>query len=544
MSGIVIAVSVLLSVFSTAVMSYITMATPIGPWIATTLVLLAMLIYKLLGQCGVLTEKIVLSTCAGSIGGIVATAFGFSFPTLYFLDQPLFNSWMASPFYFCAVLSSLAFVAGWFGIWIANVVEHRFIVQEQLAFPIGQLVYKMITAQNQVRKAWELMVGFVGTAVFCFFQDGLFGFKGFISKSITLSKSFTVSIFTIPTIPFDIFPMLWAIGFVTGHVIALPLAAGAIASILVVSPINHVFFPALTNMEFILAFCSGMVLTGAVMSLLDMPKQLFKFGKAMVGSIGKSATSTDNIDQAGTSFMQDALSKYFLKEAVPLLLCLVIFLTYFEFSLLAQIYLIAFTFVCAYQIANIAGKIGLAYLGRFATFVMVPAMFLFTITYTQIVFIATFVEICGGVATDILFGRKIAYLSNLSVRTMKKFQYLGLVVSSLSIGMVFWLLINHFGLGSPDLFAQRAQTRQLLIAVKSFDYYVLIIGFVFGYLLKRINLNPALVLGGLLMPLNISLGLIIGGLCTMLVKNKEEWYPFWSGVFASNSVWMLIRAIV
>jgi len=210
---------------------------------------------------------------------------------------------------------------------------------------------------------------------------------------------------------------------------------------------------------------------------------------------------------------------------------------------LGQLYLVAFSFVCAYQITNIAGKIGLAQLGRFATFVMVPAMFLFTVSHTQIVLIATFVEICGGVATDILFGRKIAYLGGISIKKMKMFQYLGLVVSSLTVGVVFWLLINHFELGSADLFAQRAQARQLLINVKSFDFYVLIIGFVFGYVLKRINLNPMLVLGGLLMPLNISLSLIVGGLCTLLVKNKEEWYPFWSGVFASNSVWMLIRAI-
>jgi len=127
---------------------------------------------------------------------------------------------------------------------------------------------------------------------------------------------------------------------------------------------------------------------------------------------------------------------------------------------------------------------------------------------------------------------------------MKNFQYLGLVVSSLTVGVVFWLLINHFTLGSSDLFAQRSQARQLLINVKNFDLYVLVVGFVFGYFLKKVRMSPMLVLGGLLMPLNISLGLIIGGLCTLFTKSKEEWYPFWSGVFASNSVWMLIKAVI
>jgi len=53
-----------------------------------------------------------------------------------------------------------------------------------------------------------------------------------------------------------------------------------------------------------------------------------------------------------------------------------------------------------------------------------------------------------------------------------------------------------------------------------------------------------LVLGGLLMPINITLGLVVGGLFALLPTDREEWYPFWSGVFAGNSIWMLIRTIL
>lgn len=231
-------------------------------------------------------------------------------------------------------------------------------------------------------------------------------------------------------------------------------------------------------------------------------------------------------------------------EAVPLAICLLIFLTYCGFSLSAQLYLVIFTFICTYQIALIAGQIGLAQLGRFATFVMVPAMFIFKITNVQTVFIATFVELSGGVAADILFGRKIAHLAHIPAAKIKAYQYLGLIVSALAIGGIFWLLIHRFTLGSPELFAYKAQSRQLLIDVKSFDYYILLIGMVFGVLLKYSKTNPMLVLGGLLMPLNISVGLIIGGFATRLVKDKQEWYPFWSGVFAANSVWMLVKALL
>jgi hypothetical protein len=98
-------------------------------------------------------------------------------------------------------------------------------------------------------------------------------------------------------------------------------------------------------------------------------------------------------------------------------------------------------------------------------------------------------------------------------------------------------------LGSPELFAYRAQSRQLLIQAKHFDYTVLGIGALFGMLLQQIRINPMLVLGGLLMPLDITFGLVAGGLLAMMSSDKEEWYPFWSGIFASNSLCMLLRAI-
>ncbi len=115
------------------------------------------------------------------------------------------------------------------------------------------------------------------------------------------------------------------------------------------------------------------------------------------------------------------------------------------------------TFRYTYQIVTIAEKIGLVLLGRFATFVMVTAMFLFNLDMVQLVFIATFVEICGGVATDILFGRKVARLSAIDHAQIKRYQYLGLVTSEFSVGLIFWLLINRLPLGSPELFEERTQ---------------------------------------------------------------------------------------
>jgi OPT oligopeptide transporter protein len=533
MKLIALVVSITLSLFSTIVMSYVSLATPIGPWIAPTLVFIVLLISKIFVQ--LTTSSMAYVVSAGSIGGIVATACAFSFPTIYFLDPTLFNEWMSSPMFFGSVLGSFAFLAGSFGLLVADISEKVLIDEQNLSFPIGQLIHKMISAHNQIRKAYELMIGFVGAAFFSFLQGTVFCVNALIPKVVTLLPSMQLFIFSLPRIVInvDIAPMIWAIGFVTGHVIALPLACGAWANIFILSPLQRLYFSYISSMEFTLAFCSGIVFFITVMSVIDMSKQIITGARNGVNKIVSAHNSI-------ISFLYTRDIVFALCIAVGL----VLFLSYFTFPWYVQLYLVVCSIITTYQIAAIAGRIGLALLGRFATFIMVPAMLIFNINYVHIVFIATFVEIAGGVAADVLFGRKLAQLSDISRATMRKYQLLGLVVASLSIGIIFWLFINHFGLGSAELFAYRAQSRQLLIQVKHFDYVVVFIGALFGLCLQQLRLNPMLVLGGLLMPLDITVGLVAGGLLAALSADKEQWYPFWSGIFASTSLCMLLRALI
>lgn len=516
---------VLLSLLSTGIMSYISLATPIGPWIAPTVVLGAIALYRVMRKFVVAgPSKVAITVAGSSVGGILATAFSFSFPTLFFLDRTEFCRLVSNPFNFIVSLSLFSFVAALFGFVIADSLEYKFIEQEELPFPIGQLVYKMIAAHNQVKKAGELALGFIVTMTFCIAQDGFGGiprYVGFVS-----AKKFVGGI-SLPLITFDIFPIYWAIGFVTGHVIAVPLFVGALAQIFFGNILSGVFFPELSIEDFLLAFGSGMVLAGAAVALTESPAM---FWNAIL-NIFYSKDRVSVINKFNLYFLAFSLSTIILT------------FTYFEFSALSQLYLIIFTYVCTYQITKIAGRIGIAHLGRFATFVMVPGMFMFNWSFLQITLTACFVEICGGVATDILFGRKMAKLAGIPNSYIKKYQLFGLVVSSAAVGLIFWLLITHFSLGSVDLFAQKAKARALLVNAKNFNNYVLACGFLFGYLLKKVNVNRTLVLGGLLMPINISFGLVFGALIAHFTKSREEWFPFWSGVFASHSIWMLLKTL-
>ncbi len=634
-----IVVAILLSIFSTIVMSYIALAASIGPWIETTLVLCSMVLFQTMVKkltTSDYVQSVSLTTAAGGIGGILATGLAFSLPTLYFLSPTLFQSWLQNPFFFVSVITAFCFCAGSFGLVLAGLCEHTLLVKQQMKFPIGELVYNAIAAPGQGYKALELAIGFCGTQLLLF----AYKMQTFFGSSLTIINRVSWSIFTLPAlvVPLDQLPMYLAVGFVTGHVIAIPLIVGFLAKVLCLDPLFYVythadmvvhklFFSyfanvALTSTEFTLAFCSGMVLFGSIMGFYDLFKTfgktiqrwlvLFKqspyFGflmeqnrnvfimaigmvvglgyyrgesfvhmvygiiAAVIGYVfssyilyrltaastvsGYSSTVRAHSWKAMLFPLALKFASWYLRQdstqqKIPwmqiifVMVCNILFLSYFNFTLLQQLYLLVFSALCIYQMLIIAGRMGIIPLGRFATFVMVPGMFLFNFDFVQVTLVAAFVEIAGGVAGDVLFGRKLALLAQVEREHIVAYQWLGLLVSSLAIGGIFWLFISTMGLG-PDcaLPATKAASRALLIAFKSFDWYVLAMGFVFGYLIKFVKVNPALLLGGILMPPSISVMLIAGGLLTYLTRDKERYYPFLSGVSSGNSIWMLAETFL
>jgi hypothetical protein len=546
-------ISILFSVFSTAIMGYIAMATSTGPWIEPTLVLLGTVVFRfMLARVMPVAQAqhaIGYSTAAGAIGGITAIACGWAFPTLYFLDKNIFTLWISNPYYFSAILTATVLTGGFLGFFIAHVFEHHLYKQKDITFPIGDLVHSMIFAQDQVRQTIELMFG----GALALFVTITQKYSTFIPSKITLIPTIAYGILKIPSVYVrcDLLPIFLSIGFITGHLIALPLLFGFISKIFLIEPLQRYFFATITTEGFLLAFVSGMVIQGAIITLFDLPR-LISTTTQQIKNYYTPYFSTITFTQAPsaalTAMQQIRLNAFFehmgtisvIFGAIPLYL----FLSFFKFSLLAQLYIVIFTAVCTYQLLMIAGKTGLAPFPRFATFVLIPGMLMFGFDAIQITIVSTFVEVCCGVAVDVLFGRKMAKLAHMEKNTIVFYQLLGLLVSALSIGVIFYFLINHFGLGTPELFAQRAHARALLVKTKDFNYIVMILGAVFSYSLKFIKINPLLVMGGLLMPPELSLSLIFGGLLTYVVKNKERYYPFWSGVFAASSFWMVLRTIL
>lgn len=505
--------ALILSCFSPIILAYISVATPLGPWIAPTFAIALVALFR---QS---KKDFLYPIAAGSPGGIMATAFGFAFPTFYFLKPELFVAWMNTPAFFILSVAALAFCASSLGLLIASHFRKSMIIEEELAFPVGQVVHKIVDTPRQKSQQRQLAGGFFSSLLFGLLQMKILLKRAIIPQTVSIFNKTVMGPFLFPALRFDLTmtPMLIALGFIAGSMITLPLFVGAFSQVFIIHPIHTQWFSYLSRSDFVFALCSGIVLCGAIQGMLSLPKQ---FGNLNTKSKKKKFT----------------FSPYWIAPLVAT--CA--FLSFFKFSLIAQSYVIFFSLVCAYQIAHIAGKIGLAFLGRFATFVMIPGMLLFGFDALQLTIVSTFVGVMGGVAADALFSYKAAEMAQLDARKIFWYQVGGILVSSLVLGAVFWLLCTHFHLGSEQFFAQRAQARALLVQAVAFDYYVLALGALFGFILKRIKISPLLVLGGLLMPLSLSLLLVLGGFISTFFKNKQEYEPLCSGVYAANALTMFM----
>ncbi len=536
MSAIVFLLGIFFVILSTSILSYISMATMIGPWIAPTIVIASSIILKL--RRGVFSvaqksKELAIIQTIGSVGGIVAVGVGFSLPTLYFLDSGLFNKLISNPLEFAAFIAILCIAAGGFGIWLARVFADKFVVKEQLSFPVSKLIYKIITSQSQSKQAKTMFLGFSFAWIISFFRDGILRFKGFLPKVFYIFPSVFGQNFAL-----SVMPMFWAIGFIAGVKIVLPLFIGLLSKYLVIWPINNhfaylpfKFFNTLPAGDFITAFASGLAVSELILGLLKYP--------GIVWNKIKNSSGFNYFEKLKTKKLKNGFNLLLNLEFAFVLGISLLFLTYLKFSFVSQVLLLVFIVLATYQISYLAAKLGLVSFGRFATFIMLPMMMIFKLDAIQITMICVFFNVCAATASDLLFDYKVGELCSLDFEKIHKYQWLGLIVTSLTIGFILWILFTHFQLGSSDLFAQRGKSRALLIQSLSFDWKIVLMGFFYGVILKKLKVSPTMVFGGILMPNNLTIGLVVGAIVSYFTKNADERMPFWSGVFAGESIWIL-----
>ncbi|MFH0898972.1 MAG: hypothetical protein V1855_05310 [bacterium] len=556
MNFFTISIGILFTILSTAILSYISLATMLGPWIAPFLILLSNLLvslrFKKKSPLTIKQEIISIQAIAAG-GGIIAVGIGFAVPVLYFLDKQAFICWLQDPYRFCWLIMAVCISAGSLGIFLGRRFIATLVDQNDLPFPVSKLTYKVMIVKEQLQQTLSMFAGIVSSLVVNGLRDGLYSFKGILPHSIYIFPRLFGQ-----KLEFTLWPFIWAIGYTVGPVVAFPLFVGLLSKYAVLYPLNHhstflpfSLFKPMINESFVTAFCSGLVISELIVGVLQNPSPCIKFIKKIVGHtclIIKQPLKyiSSWILTLFSDFPKKSEHHNILHKLEPIFAFATTFalLRYLKFSIPAQIVLITFTIIATYEISFIGAKIGLLQLGRFSAFVLIPMMLIFKLNFIQITAICVFFNVCAATCSDFLFDCKTGSFCDLKRTSIHLAQWIGLLVTSLSIGIIMYLLFTHLTLGSDQLVAARGRSRALLVQTLNLDMYVVGLGFLYGVILKKMKISPTMTFGGIIMPNHLTIGLIFGGLISLLPRDKEKYIPFCSGVFASGALWILISILL
>lgn len=527
---VIILVSALVACLASTMMLYLALATPLGPWIEPVFVLLFLGLTWFAKQRTRINELLTCVAAASGVAGITAVGCAFSYPTFYFLSKQDFCLWLAQPASFIGALIGLTLIAGALSFVCASWWEADFLSSKAYPFPEVNLVHNMITATESPTKITRFFVGAISTGIFYVLQF----MCSWIPANITLLQQYSFACFRSPALSLSLetLPMFIALGFVAGPMLIVPLITGTLSKIVLVEPIQKIFFAHMTSESVIAAWCTGMILASIIRGLFS--------------AISKIRHRWHTRPSIHNLFSLSASSEKTITTLIILFLCSLPFFFFFKFSTFAILYVLAGAALCAHQLINIAAKVGLAPMGRFATFVMLPGLMIFGFNGLQATQVATFVEMVGGMSVQLMFGRRLMQLTGTRRTSIILAQIVGIIVAAATVGCIFWLISSHNTLGQAPLIAQRGLSRSLLIKAYDFNIVLVILGGLFGALVKQCGINTVLVMSGLFMPIDLIIFLVTGSLLGLSAERRTRWYPLWASVFATSSlilVFNMIRAM-
>jgi len=514
MSFFLVFLSIILSFTSTCLMSYLAMAITIAPWVAPVFVMVLMILLLQVVNKEWFKHHVVVGIAAGSLGGMVGMCLGLTWPSLYFLHKETFLLWMQSPWKFAGTISLLVFAAGSFAFLIANFLRYHLIVECDLKFPMSRLVHDIVYVDNQRRGVMMMLNGLVVSSSWNIFT--------WIAR--VPFHAYTSQLHTIP--------IFLSIGFVAGQLITIPLFIGLCSRIVALTFLKNDFFQMVKEQEFILTFSSGMLLGLVSIVVLSYLLKVFKNKTGIAG--GDLALLVSRV-------LKHRLYLGCLFFSV-LLCCAVLYS--WNVSWIQQLYvLISLFFLCS-VVAFIVGEVGVVEVQSFVNFIILPFTYFFFVSSMSALVIIVFCTVCVGVVVDLFFSYKLAHLAKIPYMRILKYQLLGFFVAATCVGFILWWYIYVFKLGSTHLLAEQALSQEILITFANYNYKILAMGFAYVAVLSFFCKEILVIIGGIMMPVSMSFWLILAGGFSYFIKKREQFYPFWFGVYASHSLWMIIRVLM
>jgi len=495
---------ILFSVFSSIMMCFVSINTQLGPWIGPVFSVVCVVLAMTFVNKDLFNKYVINIIATGSVGGIIGMSLGWTIPSFYLLHKDLFLWWLSKPFLFIAIITSFVIAASGLALFIAFYIKEHLIDEQRLQFPMSQLVHKVIFLETQQNGRRLIMLG-IG-----------------LSSIFNITMFFVRNIFKAYLIPIQSAPFLLSIGFISGSKTLISVFFGSVTRMLIVNILQK-YITTVSEHEFLIAFCLGMFIVAAINALLVW--------------IRSKELSDFFISRAVRYHISNTLLVWIILGVISFIFVL---LSAWNIPILTQLYVLIMVGLLGLFMARLIAQLGIIDIEIFAWFIVLPLMYVTSLTSLSILALVVFSTLCLALVIDFLFSYKLAQLSKISYFQVLKYQCIGSIVSAFVIGIFLWRYGLVFDKEHLLLFASKAKTFDDIFQFGLFDYKIVLIGIGYGLLINSVSSMLLPIAGAILMMPSFSFLLLIAGGIAYLVRDREKIFPLFFGIHAGHSFWLLI----
>ena len=493
---------------------------------------------KLTGD-GTILETNMVQTI-GSAGESLAAGVAFTIPALFI--------WGMTPSQ--TEIFLIALFGGFLGILFMIPLRRYLIAQEhgRLPYPEGTACAEVLVAsQGDTSKARRLFQGLgIGAAYQLLMHNKFFGLW---SKEPTTHLPH----FKGAEVGAEITPELLGVGYIIGPKIAAVMLSGGILGWMVLIPLMTFFgdsvgtpiYPEtvtlIRDMEpiqiwsrYVRYIGAGGVAFAGIFALIKSLPVIVQSFKAGLANLGGGAS-----DETVPRTERDFSMKFILGGAVAAAVCIGVFLASDLFegevveAIVAGILIVVFSFFFVTVSSRIVGLLG-------SSSNPVSGMTIATLLVTCLIFmsaglhelpnakiavliVGAFVCIAAAIAGDTSQDLKTGFLVGATPFNQQKGEFVGLLASALSMGMVMALLKD--GIVSGDLPAPQANLMKLVVdgvIGGNLPWALVISGMFIAAFVEMLGISSLAFAVGLYLPMSLSTPIMVGGLIRMYVNSRKK----------------------
>lgn len=431
-----------------------------------------------------------------SAGAMVAGGLAFTLPGIWILNPAATVS--------VSSILTLTIAGSLLGTVFTIIARQRYIVEEELPYPMGQAAYNTLIASTTKGKGapW-LFTALILSVIFTIFRDGI----PLIPAVLVIYGGSAV----VPAVTMWISPMAAGIGSIIGPTLALMWLGGAVFGFLILTPLGI-----LTKLF-------------ANMAAADLFRQNLGIGLMVGTGVGILIKATyQQIKNFKTKEKKQSSIASVLStkgQIVVLLIILVVFIALLvgtEISFLQALLTIVGIYLTTQLAAMLTGQTGINPMEIFGILVLLAVQIISSPSTIAAFSVAAVTAVACGLTGDMMNDLKSGHLVGTKPMTQIIAEGTGGVIGSVVAVIALFVMKNSFGgFGTELLPAPQAQAVTAMVGGLGHPF-AFALGAVLGIAFYLLSI-PAATLGlGIYLPINISTIMGFGAIVVLIAKKVTK----------------------